>query len=223
MTGSTGSAPVAIAILCGGQSRRMGGRPKAALRLQGITVLDRILTITNDLTGKLAIDGLATVLIGAHESLNEDPALTRLLEATGLPVVRDRTADAGPLAGLEAAFDGTNADRILLLACDMPWLSAEFLQWLLAQADIHGSIAPVDTAGQLHPLCAVYDRACRARLAQNLEQRHLRVQTFARDIGLVGVPAQSWAGFDPAGQLLMNLNDPAQFETAARACRSPSE
>ncbi len=218
------AADTVVAILAGGRSRRMGGRHKATLPMAGGTVLGCILQGTGAL-------GLPCWLVGAHESCPEDPDLIAALSATGLPMTRDRRPDAGPLAGLDAAFAATSAQRILLLACDLPFVTAGFLSWLVAQADDAGAI-PVDASGRLQPLCAVYGASCRAHLTTALDAGSLRLQEFAGRTGARLLAHETWARFDPSGKLLMNLNDPADYAEArqwldpsdrvVRSCRGPS-
>ena len=53
----------------------------------------------------------------------------------GYPVLPDRRPGAGPLGGIESALSYTTADWNLVLACDMPAISAEFLRGLLEAAE----------------------------------------------------------------------------------------
>lgn len=194
-----------VAILCGGLSRRMGGRTKAALPLGDTTVLGQILATTAALDlPRLLVTGTGPV----------DADLAPLLAASGVAQTGDRYLDSGPLAGLHAAFAATAARRVLLLACDLPFLSLEFLLWLLEQNQEVGSVVPVDAKGRLHPLCAVYDANCRADMEKALESRQLRLQNFLRAIGARQMGPDSWANLDPHGQLLTNLNEPEEYEAA---------
>src|SRR6266508_968828 len=55
-------------------------------------------------------------------------------KATGLPVrtiSRDLVLRCGPLGGIFTALKITRADAVLFLACDMPFVSAELLEFLL--------------------------------------------------------------------------------------------
>lgn len=212
--GAAAASACAAVVLLGGRSARQGGRPKALLRLGGGTVLDRVLAALSPL-------GLPVHLVLPHPDSGAAAGengicLDRCAQRLGLPVARDLRPDAGPLGGLEAALAATGARRLLLLACDLPFLTSPFLSWLLEQADAHPAVVPTD-GDRLHPLCAVYAAACcRAQLEADLAAGRLRFQDFALRIRARQLPRQEWASFDPKGRLLANLNQPADYEAARR-------
>src|ERR1700733_13460686 len=58
--------------------------------------------------------------------------------ATGLPVRvirRDAVPRCGPLGGIVAALKTTRVEAVLFLACDMPFVTAELLEWVLKQSN----------------------------------------------------------------------------------------
>ena len=199
----------AVAILVGGRSRRMGGRAKAALPLGDRTVLERILDTADGL-------GCPVRLVAGREPAADSDELRRLLERLGRPVLRDRHPDAGPLGGLEAGFAATGAGRVLLLACDLPFLTLPFLSYLVSQGRGPAAIVPAEEDGRCHPLCAVYPASCRAQLGEWIEARRLRVRDFVRAIDARLLPRPHWRRFDVHGRLLANLNEPADYRQALR-------
>ena len=52
----------------------------------------------------------------------------------GLRVIPDAVPDAGPLGGLYTALLDAAHDRMLILACDLPFVTAALLQRLAARA-----------------------------------------------------------------------------------------
>ena len=77
-----------------------------------------------------------------------------------LPAIPDRYPGEGPLGGILTALHHTLADWNLIVACDMPQVSAAFLGELLARAmqspaDV---LLPCGPDGLPQPLCAVYRR-----------------------------------------------------------------
>src|SRR5579871_469780 len=103
-------------VLAGGRSSRMG-RDKALLSFQGVPLVARVAEMVAQAAG-------SAVVIG-------DPGKYGGL---GYAVVPDRRQGLGPLAGIEAALDFSTADWNLVLACDMPDVSAAFLRALLETA-----------------------------------------------------------------------------------------
>ncbi len=85
-----------------------------------------------------------------------------------LPGIADRYPGEGPLGGILTALHHSSTDWNLIVACDMPEISAGFLTGLVAhamqsQADV---VLPFDADGRPQPLCAVYRR----RVLPTLEQ-----------------------------------------------------
>src|SRR3970040_2689113 len=103
--------PWDAAILAGGQARRLDGRDKGALPVAGVRVIDRQLEALRPLTSRI-------VIVGGPPDRYGD---------VGVPVVPDLLPDAGPLGGLYTALHGASA-RIIVLACDLPFVSSPFLR-----------------------------------------------------------------------------------------------
>jgi molybdopterin-guanine dinucleotide biosynthesis protein A len=75
----------------------------------------------------------------------------------GVECVEDRVADAGPLAGIEAVLARQSSPFLLVLAVDLPLMTASFLQSLLeACRPGRGCVPELD--GRTEPLAAVYPR-----------------------------------------------------------------
>src|SRR5512139_3858067 len=106
------------AILAGGQARRLGGLNKSALAVGASTVLQRQLAALHGLTPHILIVG--------RDSM---PGLDG-----GIRVVPDRVAGAGALGGVYTALLEAPTDVVLVMACDMPYVTAPFLEALVHAA-----------------------------------------------------------------------------------------
>lgn len=147
---------LAAAILAGGRATRFDGVNKGALVVGSIAIVDRLL------------DALRAV---AHEIFvvgRDDPAWT----SRGLRVIADEMPGAGPLGGIYTALVHSPSDRTLVVACDMPFVSAGLLR-RLAAADDADVVIPRHARGY-EPLCAIYSRACaddiRERLGRGINE-----------------------------------------------------
>jgi molybdopterin-guanine dinucleotide biosynthesis protein A len=124
----------------------------------------------------------------------------------GYPVLPDRSPGVGPVGGIESALSYTAADWNLVLACDMPGISAEFLRGLLDAAERAGAAAlvPASPSGRLEPLSAVYHRRCLATLRRALEAGVRKVAD-----ALAGLEVARFATDDVA--CFENLNTPEEW------------
>jgi len=193
VTGVTCSA----AILAGGHATRFGGRDKSALIVEGRTILERQIEALAPLTG---IPG-DIMIVGstAHPSV------------PGTRAIADRVPDSGPLGGLHAALSDAQHGTVILLACDMPFVTAAFLAHLvgLAAEDVD-AVVPQTERGY-HPLCAVYRRTAVDRAARRLDERRLRMIDLLADVRVRVVPSGEIDQFGDRHRLLANVNTAADF------------
>jgi molybdopterin-guanine dinucleotide biosynthesis protein A len=136
----------------------------------------------------------------------------------GFPVVADLFADSGPLGGIHAALSHSQADLNLVVGCDMPYLSVEFMERLLeiageGQAD---AVVPVSTEYGYEPLCAVYKPSCLAQVEQALRTGRRRISEVFSSLELRAIEPAEWQPYDPQGRLFQNLNTRKDYEEALR-------
>lgn len=133
-------------ILAGGRSSRLG-RNKALERLGGVTLAGRAFSAVRD----SAVASKITFVAGT--------SMKSAMEARRLDAdfVFDLVEDRGPLGGLHTALASTTADWIFLLACDLPFVSADLIERLSAfMSEEVGAVVPEQPDGRLQPLCAFY-------------------------------------------------------------------
>jgi molybdopterin-guanine dinucleotide biosynthesis protein A len=133
-----------LGIFVGGQSRRMGGAPKGLLLAPGSgeSLIARLARVGRDA-------GLEPILVGSAE-LGELGA--------SLPRISDREPRVGPLSGLASLLERAGSRRCIVVACDMPRVSAALLARLQHESPDAAVLAPRDVAtGKWEPLCARYD------------------------------------------------------------------
>jgi molybdopterin-guanine dinucleotide biosynthesis protein A len=149
-------------ILAGGRSLRMG-RDKAALRLQGKSLLTRQVELAREL-------GAAEVFISGRAGVD-------YIEP-GCVVLKDAFEEAGPLAGIESALTATSTPLLLVLAVDMPNLRVAPLRVLIAQCmEDRGGISRVNN--RVEPLAAVYPRTALKLVRELLENGRCAATHFA--------------------------------------------
>ena len=95
-------------------------------------------------------------------------------------VVVDRVADAGPLAGLEAALVRARFPRLLVVAVDLPAMTSDYLCRLVDRAAEGTGVVPVRD-GRYEPLAALYPRRVLDMVRRRLDAGDLRLQAFVRE------------------------------------------
>lgn len=186
---------VAAAILAGGKATRMGGCPKPFLVVGGERIIDRQLAVLRPL--------FAEILLVANE-----PAP---FAGLGLPVVPDPVRDRGPLAGILGALEAARAARVVVVACDMPYLSAAALALVADPSAWEDAVVPF-VRGRPEPLHACYGKACLEPLRLRLASAKLKVADFLADVTVRRIDEEALARVDPALRFLWNCNTPADLE-----------
>jgi molybdopterin-guanine dinucleotide biosynthesis protein A len=198
-TGAAGPYPIAPAhslILAGGTSSRMGA-DKALLDLWGVPQVRRLASL------------LEQVSPPAYVSVRESQIHGTGFE--GLRCLPDRIDGIGPMAGLLAAFALDPASAWLVVAVDLPWLTAATVEELLAARD-HRMCATAFRIGgtnQPEPVCAIYEPKIFPLLAARVRERRYSLGLL-RDLPVRLVHAQR------PGELA-GINTPQELRAALTA------
>lgn len=182
------------AILAGGQARRFGGRDKSRLIVSGRSIIVRQVELLQRVTDE--------VLVVGH-----DPARFADLPVT---VVRDVIAGAGALGGILTALESTPADRVLVIACDLPFLTDGLLRALLALAE-SGDGAWVESARGPEPLVACYRQAARGPIRAAITSGRLKAADLRQHLTLHALSGDALSAFGAPAHLLDNLNTPEDY------------
>lgn len=189
------------AVLAGGRSSRMG-QQKPRLELGGEPLLARVLRPLVALFDDVFV-------------VSSDLSLAEF----GVPVVADM-AEGGPLAGVYTALSFAERRHCVVVACDMPFLSAPLLRYMTELAPGADVVAPRDDRGW-HPLHAVYARAVGPAVVARLEQDRRAVHELFADVRCRAIAPDELARFGrPGRDPLLNLNTPEDLEAARAALTS---
>jgi molybdenum cofactor guanylyltransferase len=196
----------AAAILAGGRASRLDGADKSALVVGGRSILARQLDALAGVAGELFVVG------GASAPNGQGPD-------GGVARIPDREPGRGPLGGLQAALHhAAAAPVVLIVACDLPFLTHAFLAHLLDRARARpedvDAVVP-RRGGYLHPLCAAYNRRVRDAVDRRVAAGTLAMRALLDDLRVDVIEADALARFDPDGVLFWNVNTPDEYE---RAC-----
>jgi molybdopterin-guanine dinucleotide biosynthesis protein A len=184
-------------ILAGGESSRMG-RDKAQLELGGVPLILRTARLVESVAG-------APAIIGNPEAYR----------ALGLRAIADDWPGAGPLGGIATALRAAATPWSLIVATDLPYLTREWLEHLVARglASSADAVVAMSTHGP-EPLCAMYHQRAEP-VFRGLVERDMRKVTRALlDIRVEAIAHAEWKRFDSEGLLFKNMNSPDDYEEA---------
>ncbi len=132
-----------------------------------------------------------------------------------IPGMRKVAANQGPLAGIVTALGITSTPWNLILACDLPYLTTEWIDMLLARALRSDAQAFVpSTPRGLEPLTAVYRRDAYVPLVEAFRKGVRKVTDALAMIPLETFALQDFEGPEHNEQVLKNMNTPEDFESA---------
>jgi molybdopterin-guanine dinucleotide biosynthesis protein A len=197
--------PLAAGILAGGTARRLGGAQKALLTIGGVPIIERQIAALRPVADPLFIVAPDS---GPYAHL-------------GLRVVGDRLAGCGALGGIYTAIVESPHERVVVVACDMPFISPELLR-LMADASGADIVVPRSPRG-IEPLCAIYTRACAPSIRARLDRGMLEASVMPEGMKVLEIGAETLAAHDPDGLLFVNVNTPHDYERARERVESPSK
>ena len=190
-------------VLSGGRSRRMQ-RDKAGLEYDGKPQLLRAFDLLRPLVMK--------TFISVRTDQKNDPVRAPFQSIT------DIVQDLGPIGGIHAAMHAYPDHAWLVLACDLPFLDASTLQYLIARrAPTRLATAFRSAFDRLpEPLCTIYEPHFGAAIDRWIAQGQKcpRALLSASDLELLDLPQP---------QALDNINTVEEYGAAHAALRSPQK
>jgi molybdopterin-guanine dinucleotide biosynthesis protein A len=141
----------------------------------------------------------------------------------GVRVISDVLPDAGALGGLYTALLDASHERVLVLACDLPFVTTALLERLVAEIGDGAGVA--SGAGQeidavvprsargLEPLCAIYRKRCAAAVRARIDRGALQVAGLLDEVRVREIGPDALAPYDD-GSLFENVNTPHDHERA---------
>ena len=190
-------------VLAGGESSRMG-RDKALLELGGVTLIARAANLCESVAGGCVIVGGARSNDGGGR-----------FDGLTAQVIADDFPGAGPLGGIATALRVAAQDWNLVMACDLPYLTREWLEFLAERArrSEAEAVLPMNERGA-EPLCAMYRKRAEAAIRTALESGTRKVTDGLSKIHTEFIEPSEWKAFDSEGLLFKNMNSPEDYEEA---------
>jgi molybdenum cofactor guanylyltransferase len=191
-------------VQAGGASTRFG-RDKALVGFGGRTMLAQT-------TGLLASVCGEVIIVAAEGQYPDVP----------VPLLADRWPGQGPLGGIltalqSSALRGTESIWNLIVSCDMPFLTRDWLEFLCQCAERSAAqVAVAESANGLEPLCACWKTTSMPSVQAAFDSGVRKVSDAMKRLPMEVLDVSVWKRFDTKGRLFWNINTPADYEEAKR-------
>jgi len=179
---------VSCVILAGGKSKRMGVN-KAFLKVGGLPIIERVID-------QASLVGEEVILV-----TNSPDEYAHL----GYPTVQDVFPGKGSLGGIYSGLRAARHAYVLVVACDMPFLNASLLRYMVLLSRGHDIVVPRTDQG-VEPLHALYSKACLPAMEQLLQQNNLKIISFYSMFRVRYVEQEEIELLDPQHLSFFNVN-----------------
>jgi molybdopterin-guanine dinucleotide biosynthesis protein A len=204
VTAVKGEGGVGGYILVGGGSTRFG-RDKALVEIGGRPMLARMIELMQSAAGKVKL----VALLGKYHGYDVE-------------IVADQWPGEGPLGGIitaleDAAKSSRNGDWNLMVSCDMPFSTNDWLKFMYGRAaESKAQVVLPHSASGPEPLCACYRTNAAVALRAAFESGVRKVTEGLKHVSTEVLDEKDWKRFDSAGRLFWNMNTLADYEEARR-------
>lgn len=182
-------------ILAGGASRRMG-TDKSQLLIERQTFTERIAETLLAVT-----DSVTLVGFGGREA------------SSSLPVVADVYPQWGALGGLHAALAACKDEWAIVVACDLPFVTAELFTFLAGMRLDHDAVVPVQQDGRPQPLAALYRvDPCLQRATELIEAGRRRPLDLLEAVNTCWVQFDELTNLAQSESFFVNINTPSDYD-----------
>lgn len=181
-------------LLAGGASRRMG-RDKATMEFGGRPLWERQLGLLRGLAAE-------KIFVSARIEPGWAP--------NDLELLLDDFPSRGPLSGISKALAAIGTTHLLVLAVDMPFMTAEELRRLLEQVKEGRGIVPI-IGEHAEPLAAIYPSDATADFQIALAGSDFSLQSLVRKLAAID-KINLWPVANELAHLYRSVNEPRDLK-----------
>lgn len=182
---------IPVVVLAGGASRRMG-QDKAFVKYQGTPMIERTLSVARRFSKNIVIIANKP---GDFKKFDE-------------PVYPDIIPGMGPLSGLYTGFEVTGARELLLLACDMPLISENVMEFILLCAERPGDAVLPLVGGREQGLFGIYRISAIEKFAERIEKTEIQFNEFRMGLDKSYITEDELKNIEPGLESFINVNRP---------------
>ena len=180
-------------ILAGGRSTRYG-QNKALVHIDGVPLIERVIRVMGS--------------IFQHNILitNTPDEYAHL----GLPMHEDLIKGLGPIGGVYTGLSVVTHEAAFFVACDMPLLNKELIQYMLENRGQSDVVVP-RISGMVEALHALYGRDCLPAVKRLIDSRRYQTLLVFNEVSVRYVEEVEIRRFDPELKSFININRPQEL------------
>ncbi|MEW6002759.1 MAG: molybdenum cofactor guanylyltransferase [Nitrospirota bacterium] len=186
-------------ILAGGENKRFPLK-KSFLEINNKKIIESNVELLGGIFDRVVIS-------------TNDPELYFYL---GVQMVGDIVKYKGPMAGIFSALINTEGTEIFVTACDMPFMKAELIKYILFKAkdaekrDWSAVIPIFDKKPQ--PLFGIYSKGIIGKMEESLRKEKRSLRGLLSGTEVLYISEEEVMSVDPEGRSFININTPEDFE-----------
>lgn len=194
--------PFSIALMAGGQSKRMGtdkgllpfmGRPMA------LYILDQVANLSEDIF-------IVSNRPDAYHQMTDN-------------IYPDKIAGIGALGGIHSALVYAQHALCLVLACDMPFVSKDLTGYLVERTERVDAVIPDLGGNKLEPFRALYRQTCLPVIEAAIEAGQRKAVSFLPQVKATYISKAELERLNPSLDSFLNINTPEDLVEAEAYAR----
>lgn len=133
----------------------------------------------------------------------------------GLPVIEDMNYGIGPIEAIRTALANSASPHVVLVGCDLPFVSADLLALLIDLREGYQAVVPVGRDLELEPLCAVYSTDALAAVEEMVGRGDRKVRLLFERVRTRFVRFEEIEHLAGSALFFENINTPEEYRRAA--------
>ncbi|MDQ0148576.1 molybdenum cofactor guanylyltransferase [Eubacterium multiforme] len=175
-------------ILSGGKNSRMNYKTKAFLKFNGDTFINRTLLAVADYEEKIiSCNDFKTYKDFKNEAL----------------LVSDSFKEIGPIGGIYSALKKSSFSYALIVACDMPFLNKDILNYLGNYDFKEDALIPI-VNGKIEPLCGIYKKSSVKLIENMIKDKDYKLMNLLKNLNTKYLDIKDNNNF-------LNINNPEEY------------
>lgn len=175
-------------ILSGGKNSRMNYKAKAFLKINGDTFINRTLLAIADYEEKI----ISCNDFKAYKDFKNEALL-----------VSDSFKEIGPIGGIYSALKKSSFSHALIVACDMPFLNKDILNYLGNYDFKEDALIPI-VNGKIEPLCGIYKKSSVKIIENMIKDKDYKLMNLLKNLNTKYLDIKDNDNF-------LNINNPEEY------------